>query len=66
MGKYITPNLQTIEDDLGSYFVYVFAGSSTDQDALDNDIINENANVVYDIDAYGNVENRFSVWSKNG
>ena len=58
--KNILPNLQTIEDDLGSYFVYVFAGSSTDQDALDNDIINENANVVYDIEApFANEEFRF-------
>ena len=58
--KNILPNLQTIEDDLGSYFVYVFAGSSTDQDALDNDIINENANVVYDTDApFANEEFRF-------
>jgi hypothetical protein len=58
--KNTLPNLQTIEDDLGSYFVYVFAGSPTDQDALDNDIINENANVVYDIEApFANEEFRF-------
>ena len=47
--KNTLPNLQTIEDDLGSYFVYVFAGSSTDEDALLAGIINDGANVDYDI-----------------
>ena len=32
--KNTLPNLLSIEDDLGTYFVYVFAGSSTDEDAL--------------------------------
>ena len=58
--KNTLPNLLSIEDNLGTYFVYVFAGSATDEDALDNDIINENANVVYDIEApFANEEFRF-------
>lgn len=58
--KNILPNLQTIEDDLGSYFVYVFAGSSTDEDALSAGIINDGANVTYDTDTpFANEEFRF-------
>ena len=47
--KNTLPNLQTIEDDLGTYFVYVFAGSSTDEDAIAAGIINDGANVEYDV-----------------
>ena len=39
--KNTLPNLLSIEDDLGTYFVYVFAGSATDEDALSAGIINE-------------------------
>ena len=57
--KNILPNLQTIEDDLGSYFVYVFAGSSTDEDALAAGIINESSDVGYDdVEPFANVEYR--------
>ncbi len=51
--KNTLPNLLSIEDDLGTYFVYVFAGSSTDEDALeayqwaiDKGIAKEQARVV--------------------
>jgi len=58
--KNTLPNLQTIEDDLGSYFVYVFAGSSTDEDALLAGIINDGANVDYDIvEPFTNEEYKF-------
>ena len=58
--KNTLPNLQTIEDDLGSYFVYVFAGSSTDEDAVEAGIINESSNVIYDTEApFANEEFRF-------
>jgi len=58
--KNTLPNLQTIEDDLGTYFVYVFAGSSTDEDAIAAGIINDGANVEYDVVApFANVEYKF-------
>ena len=57
--KNTLPNLQTIEDDLGSYFVYVFAGSSTDEDAVEAGIINESSDVGYDdVEPFANVEYR--------
>ena len=41
-------NLTSTETALGDYFVYCFAGSASDEDALQGGIINESANVVYD------------------
>ena len=41
-------DLTSTEAALGDYFVYCFAGSSSDEDALQGGIINPNANVVYD------------------
>ena len=56
----ILPSLQSLDDDLGSYFIYVFAGSSGDTDALDAGIIVSGANVGYDGEApYTNVEYRY-------
>ena len=37
--KNTLPGLLSIEDDLGTYFVYVFAGSATDEDALEAGLI---------------------------
>ena len=57
--KTILPGLLSIEDPLGTYFVYVFAGSAIDEDALAQGIINENANVEYDVEEpFANVEYR--------
>ncbi len=57
--KNTLPNLLSIEDDLGTYFVYVFAGSSTDEDALAAGIINESSNIGYDdVEPFANVEYR--------
>ena len=57
--KNTLPNLLSIEDDLGTYFVYVFAGSDTDEDALEAGIINESSNVGYDdVEPFANVEYR--------
>ena len=57
--KNTLPNLLSIEDDLGTYFVYVFAGSATDEDALAAGIINESSDVGYDdVTPFANVEYR--------
>jgi len=57
--KNTLPNLLSIEDDLGTYFVYVFAGSSTDEDALAAGIINESSDIAYDdVEPFANVEYR--------
>ena len=57
--KNTLPNLLSIEDDLGTYFVYVFAGSDTDEDALEAGIINESSDVGYDdVEPFANVEYR--------
>jgi len=57
--KNTLPNLLSIEDDLGTYFVYVFAGSSVDEDALAAGIINESSNIGYDdVEPFANVEYR--------
>ena len=44
----ILPALTSTEAPLGTYFVYCFAGSATDEDALQGNIINANSNVTYD------------------
>ena len=57
--KNTLPNLLSIEDDLGTYFVYVFAGSSVDEDALAAGIINESSDVgCDDVEPFANVEYR--------
>ena len=57
--KNTLPNLLSIEDDLGTYFVYVFAGSDTDEDALEAGIINESSDIGYDdVEPFANVEYR--------
>jgi len=57
--KSTLPNLLSIEDDLGTYFVYVFAGSATDEDAVEAGIINESSDVGYDdVEPFANVEYR--------
>ena len=57
--KNTLPNLLSIEDDLGTYFVYVFAGSATDEDALEAGIINESSDIGYDdVEPFANVEYR--------
>jgi len=57
--KNTLPSLLTIEEPLGTYFVYVFAGSDSDEDALAHDIINPAANVGYDDEyPFANVEFR--------
>ena len=57
--KNTLPNLLSIEDDLGTYFVYVFAGSATDEDAIAKGIINPSADVDYDEEEpFANVEYR--------
>ena len=54
------PTLLSIEDPLGTYFVYVFAGSDSDPAAIEQGIINENANVGYDdVAPFANVEYRY-------
>ena len=56
----VLPNLSSIDDDLGTYFVYVFAGSADDADAQDAGIIVSGANVGYDGEApFTNVEYRY-------
>ena len=53
------PNLLSIEDPLGTYFVYVFAGSESDEDAIAKVIINPSADVDYDVEEpFANVEYR--------
>ena len=57
--KNTLPNLLSIEDPLGTYFVYVFAGSESDEDAIAKGIINPSADVDYDIEEpFANVEYR--------
>ena len=57
--KNTLPNLLSIEDPLGTYFVYVFAGSDTDEDAIAKGIINPSADVDYDEEEpFANVEYR--------
>ena len=57
--KNTLPNLLSIEDALGTYFVYVFAGSATDEDALEAGIINESSDIGYDdVEPFANVEYR--------
>jgi hypothetical protein len=57
--KTTLPGLLSIEDPLGTYFVYVFAGSDTDEDALAKGIINPASNVGYDdVEPFANVEYR--------
>ena len=57
--KNTLPNLLSIEDPLGTYFVYVFAGSATDEDAIAKGIINPSADVDYDEEEpFANVEYR--------
>ena len=57
--KNTLPGLLSIDDPLGTYFVYCFAGSETDEDALAKGIINPNSNVGYDdVEPFANVEYR--------
>ena len=57
--KNTLPNLLSIEDPLGTYFVYVFAGSESDEDAQEAGIINTSADVDYDVEEpFANVEYR--------
>ena len=57
--KNTLPNLLSIEDPLGTYFVYVFAGSATDEDAIAKGIINPSADVDSDVEEpFANVEYR--------
>ena len=57
--KNTLPGLLTVEDPLGTYFVYVFAGSDSDEDAIAHEIINPNSNVGYDdVEPFANVEYR--------
>ena len=57
--KNTLPGLLTIEDPLGTYFVYVFAGSESDEDALAKGIINPASNVGYDDEyPFANIEYR--------
>jgi hypothetical protein len=44
-------NLQSIDDDLGSYFVYVFALSNSDEDAIEKGILVSGSNVTFDGEA---------------
>jgi hypothetical protein len=53
------PTLLSIEEPLGTYFVYVFAGSDSDEDALAQGIINPSADVGYDTEEpFANIEYR--------
>ena len=57
--KNTLPGLLSIEDPLGTYFVYVFAGSESDEDAIAKGIINPSADVDYDEEEpFANVEYR--------
>ena len=47
----ILPNLTSADDDIGSYFVYAFALSADDQDAVEQGILVSGANAGYDTDA---------------
>ena len=44
-------NLQSIDDDLGSYFVYVFAASDSDEDAINKGVLVSGSNVGFDMEA---------------
>jgi hypothetical protein len=58
--KNTLPTLLSIEDPLGTYFVYVFAGSESDEDAIAHEIINTGSNVGYDDEEpFANVEFRY-------
>ena len=57
--KNTLPGLLSIEEPLGTYFVYVFAGSDSDEDALAQGIINPSADVGYDTEEpFANIEYR--------
>ena len=57
--KNTLPGLLSIEDPLGTYFVYVFAGSESDEDAIAKGIINPSADVDFDEEEpFANVEYR--------
>ncbi len=57
--KTTLPGLLSVDDPLGTYFVYVFAGSESDEDALAKGIINPASNVGYDdVEPFANVEYR--------
>jgi len=57
--KNTLPGLLSVDDPLGTYFVYVFAGSESDEDAITKGIINPNSNVGYDdVEPFANVEYR--------
>ena len=57
--KTTLPGLLSVDDPLGTYFVYVFAGSESDEDAITKGIINPNSNVGYDdVEPFANVEYR--------
>jgi len=47
----ILPGLTSSDDDLGSYFVYAFALSNDDQDAVEQGILVSGSNAGYDTDA---------------
>ena len=56
----ILPSLTSIDDDLGSYFVYVFAGSQDDSEAQEAGILVSGANVGFDTEApLTNIEYRY-------
>ncbi len=57
--KNTLPGLLSVDDPLGTYFVYVFAGSESDEDAIAHEIINPSSNVGYDdVEPFANVEYR--------
>lgn len=57
--KNTLPTLLSIEEPLGTYFVYVFAGSESDEDAIEHEIINPASNVGYDDEyPFANIEYR--------
>ena len=57
--KTTLPGLLSVDDPLGTYFVYVFAGSESDEDAIAHEIINPSSNVGYDdVEPFANVEYR--------
>ena len=57
--KNTLPGLLSIEDPLGTYFVYVFAGAESDEDAIAKGIINPSADVDFDEEEpFANVEYR--------
>ena len=57
--KTTLPGLLSVDDPLGTYFVYVFACSESDEDAIAHEIINPSSNVGYDdVEPFANVEYR--------